>query len=337
MSAYAEITQRADAGGPETLALLRQLGNQVTRTSSFPPPREHTRWTPEAVDDLLAEMFSVGDRSKVFVITCYLQATDQPSLERLILKTIRNFLIDQAKATERGKLRRRLNNLLSKDIRFVRPPSSGNMWAWALVKHALTLWQGDIEELHHAANLVRGYQILRWNTAGKTPQQTIVALTAVSYGVIDQARGAVRDEDLARVVERRFALLAPPIFVEMPDGSSNASAAALVADENDLLADLGVQDRAKQLLSTLSPVEQALLPCLGSGLDVRMTATKLGRATTEALSAALAERLRLETSDDEDRDAIVLHMVAISVELAESSRLPQEEPSRLRSPGEESM
>lgn len=337
MSAFDEIGRRADAGGPETIRLLRQLGAQVTRASSFPPPSGHATWSAAAVDDLLADMFSQENRSKVFVLACYTQATDQASLERLILQSIRNFLIDQAKGTERGKLRRRLDNLLSKDSRFIRPPVLKGIRAWALLNRLFGLWQGDLDALHAAAARVRGYQILRWNSAGKTPRQTVIALTAVCHGVIDHADGSVRDEDLAKVVERRFALLAPPVFVEMPDGSSAAAAAARVVSGDEPWTNLGVQTRAEELWATLSLEERALLPVLGSSMDERRAATGLGRAATHALGDALADRLRLATVDDEDREEIVLRMVELAAQGSESGRLSQVGSHMPRSPREESM
>lgn len=339
MSAFEEIGRRADANGPETIQLLCELGAQVTRTSSFPPPSGHATWSAAAVEELVADMFLQENRSKIFVLACYTQATDQPSLERLILRSIRNFLIDQAKGTERGKLRRRLGNLLSKDSRFIRPPElkGKGIWAWALLNRLFGLWQGDLDALHAAAARVRGYQILSWNSAGKTPRQTITALTDVCHGVIDYADGSVSDEDLAKVVERRFALLAPPVFVEMPDGSSAAAAASGVVSGDEPWTNLAVQTRAEEIWATLSPEERALLPLLGSNMDERRAATGLGRAATQALGDALADRLRLATVDDDDREEIVLRMVDLAAQGSESGRLSQVGSHMPRSQREESM
>lgn|GEM_PF-3020579 len=91
MGAFEELA-RTGAVGDQTVALLRQLGKQFTRTHSFPPPREHKRWSDDAVDDLLASMLAT--KGSAFVLSCYLKATDQGSLERLILAAIRNHLID---------------------------------------------------------------------------------------------------------------------------------------------------------------------------------------------------------------------------------------------------
>ena len=81
VGAFEELA-RTGAVGDQTVALLRQLGKQFTRTHSFPPPREHKRWSDDAVDDLLASMLAT--KGSAFVLSCYLKATDQGSLERLI-------------------------------------------------------------------------------------------------------------------------------------------------------------------------------------------------------------------------------------------------------------
>ncbi|WP_047690514.1 hypothetical protein [Kocuria sp. ZOR0020] len=318
MSAFDEIGRRGDAAGPKTLALLRRLGAQVTRSSSYPPPEGYDSWCDEAVDDLLADMFVKNPaRGRVFVLACFVKATGQASLERLLLATIGNFLKDQAKSTERGKLRRRLDTILGEDGRFVRPPISKTVQAWALSDGPAALWQGDIDQLHRAAARVRGYQILTWNTAGKTPAKNITAISAVSYVVIDDADGSVRDEDLARVIETRFVLISPPVFIELPDGrftepdgldhgrdDEDLADPALIAE--DSTAEAEVAERARGIWSTLSVQERALLPCLGASIAVRCTVTGLGRATAQALTDSLVERLRMATVDDDERDAVVL-------------------------------
>ncbi|RVX41151.1 hypothetical protein EDD27_3621 [Nonomuraea polychroma] len=95
--------------GPATVALLQQLGRQCTRSArtNFPPPEGYTSWSNDAVDHLLADMFEREDRNNPgqghkFLLNCYLRATDGPSLERLLLTTIENFLKDQAKSTPPG-------------------------------------------------------------------------------------------------------------------------------------------------------------------------------------------------------------------------------------------
>ena len=324
MSAFDEISAGGGTSlGPETVALLRRLGGQVVRSSSFPPPEGHRRWSPEAVDDLLADMFAKEPtRGRVFVLACFLQAQDQASLERLILASIRNFLIDQAKSTERGKLRRRLNGIFQADGRFIRPPVSKDVPSWALLGKPVLLWQGDIGQLVEAAWRVQRRQISSWNSAGKTSAKNVEALTTVSCAVLDEADGSVREEDIARVVGNRFVLISPPVFVQLPDGRFGASAYALAvsAGEEETVStsltvvdeiDLDVRDSAKQIWMELSELERTLLPCLGAALGVRVAATGLGRSATQALTESLLEKLQTLFADDEDHEHVLLTLAQL--------------------------
>jgi hypothetical protein len=93
LSAYGELS-RTGSCGDETVRVLRRLAAQVTRTSSFPPPAGFDRWSDAAVDELLADMFE--RKGPAFVVGCFVKATDDGSLERLLLAAIRNHLIDLA-------------------------------------------------------------------------------------------------------------------------------------------------------------------------------------------------------------------------------------------------
>ena len=75
-----------------------------------PSTRGFRSWADgDAVDELICAMF---DEKPQLVVGCAVKAHDDASLERLLLAAIKNWLVDQAKATEVGKLRRRLENLL---------------------------------------------------------------------------------------------------------------------------------------------------------------------------------------------------------------------------------
>lgn len=136
--------------------------------------------------------------------------------------------------------------------------------------------------------------------------ENVGAITAVSHAVVSDASGAVKEEDLSRVIERRFALIAPPQFVTLPDGrfdfdrNTGVEPASDASDWDDSAA-----EKAREIWAGLSHEERALLPVLGETLSTRMSACGKGRATTEALTRALVDRLRLATIDDDDRDEIV--------------------------------
>jgi hypothetical protein len=295
--------------GSAAIELLQLLARQYTRSSrsTFPPPDGYSWWTDEAVDELLADMFARHDshnreEGHKFLINCYLRATDGPSLERLLLTAIENFLKDQAKGTERGKLRRRVSRLLGDDERFEACPGA----RWTITGGARQPWQGDIGVLERAAFDVRGVEITRWNKAGPTPQRTATALLAVISAVLLHAAGAVRTEDLARVLQVRFNLLRQPRFVSLDDeGTSLVDIALSVGD-----LDPEVAGRAAHVFESLTQQERTLAPMLDYPKQWAGV-LGVGRAEARAVGDALGEKLRLATVDDPDQEAVTLRVIAL--------------------------
>jgi hypothetical protein len=242
-----------------------------------------------------------------FLLNCYLRANDNgPAFERLLLTTIHNFLKDQAKGTERGKLRRRLATMLRNDGRFQACDGA----RWALVGHPVAPWQGDIAQLERAAWAVRGVSISRWNESGPTPVESKSALLVITEAVLRAAVGSVRAEDLAAVLQHRFRLLRPPRFV------------ALIEDERGVSADFGPASadkspyfsaRVDEMWAELTPRERRVFPHLGEPA-LWPQVLELGAATATVLVEALIEKVRLATVDDVDREDLVLRLVELCAE-----------------------
>ena len=133
---------------------------QVVHTNSFPPPEGYDSWTIDAVHQATELYLAKG--AAIVAEAKAAAGGDTRHLERRLLKTIRNYLIDQAKATRVGLMRNRIATMLMRHDDFVRVdganvPTPG----WAPVDSASAdgeLWQGDHEELYPAA----------WNTAAPT-------------------------------------------------------------------------------------------------------------------------------------------------------------------------
>lgn len=311
-AALEELQATGGLAGEACVVLLRSLAAQVTRTNSFPPPEGYGHWDGNAIDDLLADMFRRDGAGAAFVLNCYLKATDGRSLERLLLAAIRNYLIDCAKRTERGKLRRRMENLMGADPRFVRVPArQGGVPRWALDGGPVEPWQGDVAALEAAAASVRGVVITQWNVSGPTPQGTQDALLTVAYAVLLHADGAVRDEDLARVAEGRFALLAPPRFTSLDADDSLIDPPSPLSDGPE--AQVVTGSRAAEIWATLSQAERSMMPHLGKSEAEIALVLDIGPRRAGALAIALAERLRLATTDDEEREDIVIELVRLCV------------------------
>ncbi|MFB7808556.1 MULTISPECIES: hypothetical protein [Streptomyces] len=285
----AQLGQLGDLG----LELLRRVGCQVARTQGFPPPEGHNSWTDEAVDELLFEMIS--RKGEQFLLNCFLKTVDDTSLEKMFFTSIRNFLIDQAKGTERGKLRRRFASRLDGDDRFRAVPGASPRWT--LVSHPSdAVWQGDLDELVEAAWGVQGVWITVWNHSGPTPKQTVHALMTVLVAILEAAGGAVREEDLAKVLEARFDLLAPPQFT--PLYADEGILINPIADSAKDADPVAAETVAGEIWQAMSQQERRLLPHLDDDPREVANLLGLGRHQASAIMDALREKLRLALTSD---------------------------------------
>lgn len=290
--------------GPATFDLLRRLVHQVRRVSGFPPPEGHTVWSDDAAYDVISAMLSQDGAGQRFVTVCFAQAADEASLERLFLTSIKNFLIDEAKKTPRGKLRRRIARLMDEDTAYRK--SCGSPSRWVLVDHAEgVVWQGDLDDLIAQAARVTGVGITRWNHSGPTPKQTVHALKTILSSVLQYAQGAVREEDLAKVLEARFELLAPARFTALY--ADEGSVAELVEQYAATTAPdpTGVDGVAEDIWQRLSPNERLLLPYLDEDAHHAAQLLEIGQAHAAAVLSNLKTTLRVALSADSDPQAVV--------------------------------
>jgi hypothetical protein len=164
-------------------------------------------------------------------------------------------------------------------------------------------------------------EITRWNTAGPTPRSTATALLTVIAAVLREAHGAVRAEDLARVLQARCGLLRVPRFVSLDDEASGVVDIAVSGGD----ADPEVAGRAVHLFESLTQRERALAPALADP-DRWAGVLGVGRAAgrveimggtyneARAIREALLEKLRLATVNDADQEAVTLRVIALCEE-----------------------
>ncbi|WP_329600162.1 hypothetical protein OIE43_44275 [Streptomyces pseudovenezuelae] len=235
---------------------------------------------------------------------CFAQAADEASLERLFLTSIKNFLIDGAKKTPRGKLRRRIARLMDEDTAYRK--SSGSPPRWALAEHAEgAVWQGDLDDLIAEAARVRGVGITRLNHSGPTPRQTVHALKTVLVRVLQYGRGAVREEDLAKVLQAPFELLAPARFTALY--ADEGTVAELVDQHTATTAPdpTGVEGVAEDIWQRLSPNERLLLPYVDKDVQHAAQLLEIRQAHAAAVLENLKTRLRTALSSDSDPHAVM--------------------------------
>jgi hypothetical protein len=154
---------------------------------------------------------------------------------------------------------------------------------------------------------VRGVVITRWNAAGPTPKATVRALLMVVEAVLQAAGGAVRDQDITRVVEVRFDLMETPVTVPLYAYDDPATGQRMPVFEPAALEDPEGEalttTTAEQILESLTPTEQALLPHLDRPTAELCQIVGRDLTAAEAIAEGVKAKLRAALADDDDYPA----------------------------------
>ena len=285
-----------------TMDLLLQLARQAVWRHNPPKPLGHTAWKDDAYRELISEVYS---RKEQFVEKAIATTANDRDLELYLLTAFENVLRDQARETERGKLIERLKTILTPIPRFVRVTQPSN--AWRLDTAPDVPWQGDIGHLIRAASALRGIAATAWNTAGKTPRQTADAIVRVCEAALEQARGHVRDADVAHVVQ----VCIPAVPLEPHDRELSTA-----GDDTTALEDVAppapdavepdeptAENVADAIWNSLEHDERRAVPHLSSARGVA-TALGLGRRTADAVTLSTRVKIRAATTA-QMQDAVV--------------------------------
>jgi hypothetical protein len=126
----------------------------------------------------------------------------------------------------------------------------------------------------------------------------------VLVAILEAAGGAVREEDLAKVLETRFDLLAPPQFT--PLYADEGILINPIADSAKDADPVAAETVAGEIWQAMSQQERRLLPHLDDEPREVANLLGLGRQQAAAIVDALREKLRLAlTSDGCDQGDIV--------------------------------
>lgn len=228
----------------DEVALVVRLTWQVVRKNSFPPPGAHASWTTDAIIDQVADLY-LAKGAAIVAEAKAAAGGDQSHLERRLLKTIRNYMIDLAKSTPIGLMRNRLATMLLRHPDYVRLEGDGYaIPGWAPVGSrgaAGAPWQGEEEVLLAAAANTKVASGIVFNKSGPPPSATKEALLQVIAAVFAASDGCyLTDQTLARLIAHRFDEFLNPdgrdaaAYTTPADPStiSDLSPADLAADES---------------------------------------------------------------------------------------------------------
>lgn len=283
--------------------LMREARSVVGR---FPPPAGASAWHDDAVADVVVGAF---DARPNFLRSAVAETVGAARFGAYIATVLLNYLRDQSRSTERGKLIQRLATIFGAEHDFDRVLTPYK--AWQLDQFERTPWQGDEADLAHAAASARGLAVAReWNSAGPTPAPIKDAILRASRAMLARARGFVQDGVIAAVLQKTIAVI-PDNQSELPhdpldrEFDSTVASHAAAADPTDGGA------VAQAIWDRLDPDERSALPHLASESEV-VRMLEVGRRQARAVIASTKAKIHSATLPGTER--------SVGLELLEVSR-----------------
>lgn len=294
--------------------LVSRLVAQAVRGEGnpFPPPAPYGCWNDDAVYEQTIALYE--KKGLALAAEARVAAKgDQGHLERRLLKTIHNFLIDQARATPVGLMRNRVGTVLKNSSEFVRVTGPGiAVDGWATVGSqgaANLLWQADRAELDAAAVAVHVPPDVKFHHQGPPPKATKHAMIAVIKAVFAAADGFyLPDQVLAQVVHKRFDEFLRPDERDATEFRSNME----IVDDLDGATELGylnveAENLAEYIWTEMSYDERKAYPMVGVDGDEQvrrdaiMFAVGCGPHEADAIIASVIDRIRAEDVGEDPR------------------------------------
>lgn len=298
--------------GTECLALISRLMYQ--EAGRFPVLVPTDEWQKVDLEDLCHEF--LVDRIQAVTAMLLAQAADDGSMGRLLRKSIRYWLIDRARKTAVGALRRSLEKVLADEDAFeVVPPGEVGGGRWRLAGTAALPWSGRTEELIDAARAVPNVRIPKWSsTTRRGPVADRRSIVAVVGAVLRAAEGSVEVAQLVEVFVVRFPAVLDPAVGPLPDDpdSSIALDEGLTPEEQVIAAEDEVDAAvtAAEVVGMLAPWEQRIVPHLDNPPAIQAV-LGCGRSQAYQHAQRLKEKLTQLVGDGDDVRAVGLEVIEL--------------------------
>ncbi|CDO91606.1 hypothetical protein AWC29_05185 [Mycobacterium triplex] len=298
--------QEAGHLGEKCLAIVEKLLREELRRFL---PLAHLEFE-DVVQDFLV------DRVRPLTASLLGQATNDDSLAKLLRTSIRNWLIDRARETGIGHIRRTLEKVLNTASDFERVAAGQDgAGRWRIAGSNAAPWVGSIADLTATAWSVREVRVPKWSSATRrAPLADRDSLVAIIDAVLATAGGSLEIAQLVAVFANRFAAALDPTVASIDDDDHPIDVAATTLDpEETLIADevaLDVASAAAEIAGRLTATEREIVPMLHDSAAVRLKLGK-GRTQSAAFTARLKARIRELAGTSGDAEDIVREVIAL--------------------------
>lgn len=212
--------------GPLFLDLLYETANAVVRGRT-PPPGSKS-WDKSARQEL-AHQFFLRKGADKRLITMITNSTDEDSFRRQLQKSVRNFLRDQGRKTDLGKVIIRLKRLLPEQAATGRFTDLGNGW-WGLPGCPEGPTTAAHSDLIHAMAPVK-VVVPKWTSKTRdAPLADGQSYARLVEAVLTEAEGSMTAENLATILINRLDHIHTPLYFEDQHGEVPPTKRTAVTD-----------------------------------------------------------------------------------------------------------
>ncbi|MFD7091021.1 hypothetical protein ACFV94_24935 [Streptomyces sp. NPDC059896] len=281
----------------------------------FPVLAPTAGWQSADWEDLLGDFLE--ERAEAVTSNLQSLAIDDASMGRLLRRSIRNWLIDRARETGPGALRRRLEEVLSAEPEFEQvPEGQPGAKRWRLPGSGWAPWSGDTAKLVEAAQAVSAVRIPKWSsTTRRAPIADRASIVAVAGAVLSAAGGSLEIAQLVEVFVARFPIVLDPVIVSADEGSDGIYRDTALTPEEAVVAaeeELDAAVTAAEIVGMLSPEERRIVPIADQQAKVREL-LGCGRSQASLKVKRLRERLK-QLVGDHDVHGVGLEVIRLCSE-----------------------
>ncbi len=295
MSAADELVTLGDLSGVETFAMLKR----TFRSASKP---FHSLALNGLDDDQRAELLQafLADRLDRLGDALVVAARDgQDAVEKLTFRIMKTWLQDQARRTDFGAVRLRLEELLM-DARYARS-GPGSLY-WGLTGATEPAGPSD-GQLLDAARAVK-VKAVRWSSEHRrAPMAATPDLHRVMTAVLTSASGSVEITQLTWTFVRRFGVVLTS-EVELEDGDIYPTRAGHGPAADTTITTPDARSRARQIFVQLTDAERRCLLVLND-IPAMCVVLNARRSTAYTVRNRLEETLRALADEDVDHEELV--------------------------------
>jgi hypothetical protein len=270
-------------------------------TRRFPVLCPPGGWDRDAVEDFASEFFV----EKVQKLTAELVTVGvtPEALGKLMRRSVRNFLIDRARQTPLGRIRRKVEeDMLGNYPEFLQvPDGEEGAGRWYLAGQSSFPYGGDFAPLVSAAYAVPGVKAVRWSGPRRPPLTSDSSLRAVVTAVLTAADGSLEVAQLVHILAQRFPAAAEPEDSTIDDALFERM--TMEARDDPGFA-LEIAESAAAAYDQLSPSQRAIVPYLDCDIKVIMEMLRVGRSRAYEAVKHVRDMLDWLLPDDDTRGIV---------------------------------